>query len=585
MQSPLSIGVCLQNRYQLTRVLGQGGFGRTYLAEDLGRFNEQCAIKEWIPPQSSQDDFNKSRELFQREATTLYQIEHPQIPQFHAMFEQDQRLFLVQDYVEGPTYRELLEQRRGQGQTFLEQEAKTLIEQLLPVLGYLHDRGIIHRDISPDNIILRSQDQRPVLIDFGIVKEVVTQLRASGSLMAATTAGKLGYAPSEQMQTGRAYPNSDLYALAVTAIVLLTGREPQDLFDDHSMTWHWQTFVNVRPGFAQILNRMLSLRPQDRYSSAADVAQALSTMTTGGADNGNGRLVSDLKTAAIGGRSAKPPKPYLSRPVMPNDPNGQTSEHSPSPSRAVKPPRSRSPQSRQNPTNPLGFLFTSLVVALVSGVGAWVIVSAWLQGSLDPNAPLLSPKPAVPQSVQRRQLSLPLGELVIREGSITAPLIYDFGAETGQVLTLTLEGNQAHMTLLGPNQEPVSAAATRIKQWAGVLPTTGTYAIRLSLIDNATESDYQLMVQLDNPATPTPTPTEATPTPLPTELPTVSPTPTAAPTPTQPAIITPSPKASAPTQAEPPTPETPQPEVPQPQTSPLIPDEQPIEPQAIPPQP
>ena len=96
MQTAIPTGTILQNRYRVLSILGQGGFGRTYLAEDQGRFNELCALKELLPPQDNAYALEKSKELFQREAQILYQIQHPQIPQFRATFEQDQRFFLMQ---------------------------------------------------------------------------------------------------------------------------------------------------------------------------------------------------------------------------------------------------------------------------------------------------------------------------------------------------------------------------------------------------------------------------------------------------------------------------------------------------------
>jgi serine/threonine protein kinase len=286
MRPPLPVGTILQNRYRLLSVLGQGGFGRTYLGEDQGRFNERCALKELTPAQGGEYALDKSKELFQREAQILYQIQHPQIPQFRATFEQDQRLFLVQDYVEGQTYRALLEQRKAQGIGFSEAEVVQLMRQLLPVLAHIHSKGIVHRDIAPDNIILRQQDNKPVLIDFGVVKELATRFQTftAGVAQQPTTVGKPGYAPSEQMQTGKAYPNSDLYSLAVTVVVLLTGREPQELFDDSSMTWYWQRWVTVSPGLTQVLNRMLSYRPGDRYQTVSDVVQALQGTGVGAAN-------------------------------------------------------------------------------------------------------------------------------------------------------------------------------------------------------------------------------------------------------------------------------------------------------------
>ena len=278
MQPPISLQTVLQNRYRLVEILGQGGFGRTYLAEDIGRFNERCALKELIPLQSTPDTLAKAEQLFQTEANVLYKIHHPQIPQFRATFEQEGRLFLVQDYVEGKTYWELLQKRQPIGKTFTEVEIVKLLQQVLPILAHLHIRGIIHRDISPDNIIWRETDAKPVLIDFGVVNELATRIQAINHQSVTTTVGKLGYAPIEQMQTGKAYASSDLYSLAVSAIVLLTGKQPPELFDDEQFTWNWQRWTKVSPELAGVLDRMLSYKPSDRYQSVAEVAKALQSV-------------------------------------------------------------------------------------------------------------------------------------------------------------------------------------------------------------------------------------------------------------------------------------------------------------------
>ncbi|HEY9639631.1 MAG TPA: serine/threonine-protein kinase, partial [Coleofasciculaceae cyanobacterium] len=304
MQPSIPLGTILQNRYRVLSVLGQGGFGRTYLAEDQGRFNERCALKEFIPPQGSAYALTKAKELFQREAAILYQIQHPQIPQFRATFEENQRLFLVQDYVEGKTFRSLLNDRKAKGLTFSEAEGLQLIRQILPVLHHIHSKGIIHRDIAPDNIILRQQDNLPVLIDFGVVKEIATRVQSPETVSEPTTVGKFGYAPSEQMQTGRAYPSSDLYALAVTALVMLTGQEPQELYDDRTLTWTWQRWIKLSPGFSEVLNRMLSYRPGDRYQSAAEVVQAL-------------QAASGIGSPAVSGTAVSPTSPVAPLPVVP----------------------------------------------------------------------------------------------------------------------------------------------------------------------------------------------------------------------------------------------------------------------------
>ncbi|MDA0867761.1 MAG: serine/threonine-protein kinase, partial [Cyanobacteria bacterium] len=187
----------------------------------------------------------------------------------------------VQDYVEGPTYHELLDTRLRSGRCFSEVEVTQLLHQLLPVLDYLHNVGVIHRDIAPDNMILRNADGMPVLIDFGGVKQLSTLVEQRITHAPnPTRLGKVGYAPEEQLQTGAVSPSTDLYALAVTALVLLTGDAPQDLYDRYSKQWQWPKNLNLSPRFAEVLTRMLAPNPRDRYGSAAAVMQALHTPST-----------------------------------------------------------------------------------------------------------------------------------------------------------------------------------------------------------------------------------------------------------------------------------------------------------------
>src|SRR5579883_940174 len=285
MVPPLPSGTVLRQRYLIQQVLGQGGFGRTYLALDQERFNEPCVLKEFIVPYHDGTLIEKSKILFHREASTLYQIQHPQIPRFGAAFEDEQRLFLVQDFVDGQTYRQLLSDRKQVGQTFSEAEVLHFLNHLLPVLVYIHQQGIIHRDISPENVILQTQTATqlepatpiskaglPVLIDFGAVKEATSHWPLMST---PTRVGKVGYAPPEQLQTGKVYPNSDLYALAATALVLLTGREPSTLLDGRTLSWNWEPYAQVGDELAMVLRRMLAVYPGDRYQSAADVLKDL----------------------------------------------------------------------------------------------------------------------------------------------------------------------------------------------------------------------------------------------------------------------------------------------------------------------
>jgi len=291
MTNPIYPGITLSNHYRIVRELGHGGFGRTYLAEDAHRFNEPCVLKEFAPQVQGSYALQKSEELFEREAGVLYKLKHNQIPNFRELFRVNISdrgyLFLVQDYVPGQTYRFLLDARKRQGLHFIEAEINQLLIQLLPVLEYTHSLGVIHRDISPDNLILRSSDGMPVLIDFGGVKQVAATaeslfVETNSTPAPATRIGKLGYAPVEQMQMGIVYPHSDLYALAATVLVLLTGKEPHQLIDSHTLNWNWRSQCSVSPNLALVLDKMLAHGPSDRFSSAREVLLALS---------GNPRLV------------------------------------------------------------------------------------------------------------------------------------------------------------------------------------------------------------------------------------------------------------------------------------------------------
>jgi len=290
LDTPVSYGInpglTLSDRYVIVRQIGQGGFGRTYLAEDVNRFRELCVLKEFSPQVQTAYVVQKAEELFEREANVLYKLQHPQIPRFRELLrinlQGKEYLFLVQDYVEGQTYNSLLDTRIQQGLRFTEAEGRQLLQQILPVLEYIHSLGVIHRDISPDNLILRTVDQLPVLIDFGGVKQVVatvaSQYYQSGEDTfppALTLLGKVGFAPPEQMQTGMVSPHSDLYALAVTVLVLLTGKQPQELIDTYTLAWQWRREVSLSHTLGQVLDKMLSSRPGDRYQSARQVLEAL----------------------------------------------------------------------------------------------------------------------------------------------------------------------------------------------------------------------------------------------------------------------------------------------------------------------
>ncbi|EGK88897.1 serine/threonine protein kinase [Microcoleus vaginatus PCC 9802] len=273
--SLLAPGSTLEKRYRILRELGRGGFGRTYLAEDINRYNESCVLKEFSPVVHSP----KAAELFDREASMLYHLQHPQIPRFRELLRTDlggnPSLFLVQDYIKGQTYEEILISRQQQGKNFTEAEVTQLLFQLLPVLEYIHSKNLIHRDISPDNIIQHDADKLPFLIDFGSVKQIAANAVVQFNGQSDTAIGKQGYSPAEQIRLGKVSAASDLYALAVTALVLLSGKKPQKLYDINNKTWDWRSHVSVSSNLGTVLDKMLAEQPGDRYQSAKAVREAL----------------------------------------------------------------------------------------------------------------------------------------------------------------------------------------------------------------------------------------------------------------------------------------------------------------------
>lgn len=316
---PLLQGQTIENRYRIVRQLGQGGFGRTYLAEDLNRSQQACALKEFAPQVEKPEDINKAKELFEREANVLKALQHPQIPRFHTSLQPKLAgkdfFFLVQDYIEGDSYLDILEKRLQQGETLTESEVILLLERILPVLAYIHSKNVIHRDISPDNILLRSSDNLPVLIDFGGVKQLpaskgfwFTQLGVNKTLL-----GKKGYAPEEQLRQGQAFPSSDLYSLAVTALVLLTGKDPQELYDSFQGNWRWGEAIKVSPRFEAVLKKMLAYKPSDRYQNADLVLKDLQNLSTKNFQTQGGKQQLQTSPATAPATPAKPVNPMITK--------------------------------------------------------------------------------------------------------------------------------------------------------------------------------------------------------------------------------------------------------------------------------
>jgi serine/threonine-protein kinase len=354
----------IAKRYRIVKLLGQGGFGRTYLAEDVKQSEQECVLKEFAPQVEEQQDLKKAKELFEREASVLQKLQHPQIPRFHTSLQakigNHDFFFLVQDYVEGDNYQELLEKRLAQGENFSEEEVIKLLQQLLPVLSYIHSQNVVHRDISPDNLIWRYSDSLPVLIDFGGVKQLpasqgfwFTQLGGIRTLL-----GKKGYAPEEQLRQGKAFPSSDLYSLGVTALVLLTGKEPQKLYDGYQGTWRWGTEIKTSSHLEAVLKKMLAYKPSDRYQSADQVLKDLQSTTPVKTVNPHLTKLRTMVVAPVGRKRAQ---------ALATKFNNKT--------QAIA-------QTLNIPVwlRPFAVSMAATTVAALTFVGSWALVNAVIQG-------------------------------------------------------------------------------------------------------------------------------------------------------------------------------------------------------------
>jgi serine/threonine protein kinase len=283
----------LKDRYRTIQPLGQGGFGRTFLAVDEDKPSQpHCVIKQFFPQAQGTNTVQKAAELFTQEAVRLDELgKHPQIPELLAYFSQDAQQYLVQEFIDGSN----LAQELASHGTFNEAQIWALLDGLLPVLQFVHQNNVIHRDIKPENIIRRaslpsasSLTTPPlskgglrgvgqlVLVDFGASKV------ATGSALAntGTAIGSAGFAAPEQGY-GKAFFASDIYGLGVTCIHLLTGMHPFDLFDALKGAWVWRDFLRspVSDALGRLLDKMIESTINRRYQSAAEVLKELSSQT------------------------------------------------------------------------------------------------------------------------------------------------------------------------------------------------------------------------------------------------------------------------------------------------------------------
>lgn len=260
----------LRDRYQLISVLGAGGFGQTFLAEDLSQSqSDRCVVKQFKPAKTADQFLEIARRLFDTEVRTLERLgQHPQIPTFRDFFEEAGEFYLVQEFIDGQSLSDELAARR-----YTEADAIALLRDVLAILVFVHSEQVIHRDLKPSNLIRRASDGRIVLIDFGAVKQIGTQLLSEDEQKFTVGIGTQGYTPSEQL-AGRPRYCSDLYALGITVVQALTGIQPTQMLA-HPETGDpvWQ--APISRGLRAILEKMLRYHFSQRYQSATEVLAAL----------------------------------------------------------------------------------------------------------------------------------------------------------------------------------------------------------------------------------------------------------------------------------------------------------------------
>lgn len=279
------LGKLLQGRYRIVQVLSAGGFCKTYLAEDTELTNHPtCVVKHLLRTSDEPESIQTLRQLFTREAEALNKLgNYNRVPQLLAHFEENLEFYLVQEFILGHT----LSVELATGNRWNESAVVQLLQEVLSILEYVHSHGLIHRDIKPNNLIRRQQDNKLVLVDFGSVKQAWTQVvTAQGKtstsyavgIPATIAIGTPGYMPSEQAR-GRPRPASDIYGLGIIGIQALTGLNPTQLLEDSDTgEIMWEHHVKVSPALANVLTKMVRYHFQERYESATEALQALTPL-------------------------------------------------------------------------------------------------------------------------------------------------------------------------------------------------------------------------------------------------------------------------------------------------------------------
>jgi serine/threonine protein kinase, bacterial len=273
------IGQLLAGHYRVLQVLGAGGFGQTYITEDLHLpGHPKCVLKHLKPASTDRSVLDIARKFFEKEAIVLQQLgNHDRIPRLLAYFEEQEEFYLVQEYVPGhPLSTEL-----NAGNKWSDAQVIQLLQEILEILVFIHGQQVIHRDIKPDNIMRRNRDRRLILIDFGAIKQVRERQMLQGQNTVSVVIGTPGYMPIEQA-SGHPRPSSDLFSLGTIGIQALTGITPYDLpTDDGTGELKWEHLTLASPRLIAILQRMTRYHFKDRYPTADEALKAVRGLISG----------------------------------------------------------------------------------------------------------------------------------------------------------------------------------------------------------------------------------------------------------------------------------------------------------------
>ena len=259
----MDIGVVLVDRYRLDQRFSAETSAQGFL------WKGSDTLAGDTPVVLRQVDDPQSRDRLRRVWPQLQSASHPQLPRFGELFEAEGHLWTVRDWQEGVGFDQILSQRSERQMVFGAGEVLMLLRQLLPALTVLHGRGLVHGDINPGNLLRRNLDGLPVLVDFGLVQAI-----GEAPLTGATA----GYAPRAQGRQESSQVWMDLHGLGVMALVLLSGRAPENLIDRDGEHWTWPEALELDAGFREVLERLISEDPDRRLASASDAIKALESV-------------------------------------------------------------------------------------------------------------------------------------------------------------------------------------------------------------------------------------------------------------------------------------------------------------------